>query len=84
MKPHIGSENSGERYELNKLTSLPICGFKAQLVEQRTGIAKVTGSNSNLSPDFFFRLLSNCLIRKFTAMIILYFQVLYNWVDSCA
>ena len=25
-------------YELNKLTSLPMCGFVAQLVEHRTGI----------------------------------------------
>ena len=30
---------------LNKLTSLPMCGFIAQLVEHRTGIAEVTGSN---------------------------------------
>ena len=34
-----------ERYELNKLTSLPMCGFTAQLVEHRIGIAEVTGSN---------------------------------------
>ena len=40
------------RYELNKLTSLPMCGFIAQLVEHRTGIAEVTGPNP-LSPDFF-------------------------------
>ena len=33
------------RYELNKLPSLPTCGFIAQLVEHRTGIAEVTGSN---------------------------------------
>ena len=33
------------RYELNKLTSLPMCGFIAQLVEQRTGISEVKGSN---------------------------------------
>ena len=33
------------RYELNKLISLPMCGFIAQLVEQRTGNAEVTGSN---------------------------------------
>ena len=50
------------RYEVNKLTSLPMCGFIAQLVEQRTGNADVTGS----SPDFFFfrLLLSNCLNWK--------------------
>ena len=33
------------KYELNKLTSLPTCGFIAQLVEHRTGIAEVTDSN---------------------------------------
>ena len=33
------------RYVLNKLGSLPTCGFIAQLVEHRTGIAEVTGSN---------------------------------------
>ena len=32
------------RYELNKLTSLPMCGFMARLVERHTGIAEVTGS----------------------------------------
>ena len=32
-------------YGLNKLTSLPMCGFIAQLVEHRTGITEVTGSN---------------------------------------
>ena len=34
----------GRRYELNKLTSLPMCGFIAQLVEHLTGIAEVMGS----------------------------------------
>ena len=29
----------------SQLTSLPVCGFIAQLVEHRTGIAEVTGSN---------------------------------------
>ena len=33
------------RYELNKLASPPMCGFIAQLVEHRTGIAEFTGSN---------------------------------------
>jgi len=35
------------RYELNELTSLPMCGFIAQLVEHRTGIAQVTGWKIN-------------------------------------
>ena len=33
------------RYELNKSTSLPMCGFITQLVEHCTGVAEVTGSN---------------------------------------
>ena len=41
------------RYELNKLTSLPMCGFIAQLVEHRTGIAVVTGSNPVEALIFF-------------------------------
>ena len=41
------------RYELNKLTSLPMCGFIAQLVEQRTGNAEVTGSNPVEAQIFF-------------------------------
>ena len=52
------------RYELNKLTSLPMCGFIAQLVEHRTGIAEVTGSNPVESLIFFQVLLSNCLNWK--------------------
>ena len=47
------------RYELNKLTSLPMCGFIAQLVEQRTGNAEVTGSNPVAALIFFRLLLSN-------------------------
>ena len=49
----------------NKLTSLPMCGFIAQLVEQRTSNAEVTGSNPVEALIFFFRLLlSNCLNWK--------------------
>ena len=53
------------RYELNKLTSLPMCGFIAQLVEQRTGNAEGGhGFESRWSPDFFRFLHSNCLNWK--------------------
>ena len=52
------------RYELNKLTSLPMCGFVAQLVEHRTGIAEVTGSNPVQTLIVFRLLLSNCLNWK--------------------
>ena len=41
-----------------------MCGFIAQLVEQRTGNAKVTGSNPVEALIFFRRLLSNCLNWK--------------------
>ena len=52
------------RYELNKLTSLSMCGFIAQLVEHRTGIAEVTGLNPIKALLFFRLLLSNCLNWK--------------------
>ena len=58
------------RHELNKLTSLPMCGFIAQLVEQRTGNAEVMGSNPVEALNFFFflfffrLLLSSCLNWK--------------------
>ena len=51
-------------YELNKLTSLVMCGFIAQLVEHRTGIAEVTGSNPIEALIFFRLLLSNYLNWK--------------------
>ena len=45
-----------------------MCGFIAQLVEHRTGIAEVTGLNSVEALNFFFfffsLLLSNCLNWK--------------------
>ena len=52
-----------------------MCGFTAQLVEHRTGVAEVTGSNP-VEALIFFRLLpSNCLNWKFTAMITLNFHL---------
>ena len=53
----------------SQLTTLAVCGFIAQLVEHRTGIAEVTGSNP-VEALIFFRLhYSNCLNWKFTAKI---------------
>ena len=46
------------------VTSLLMCGFIAQLVEHRTGIAEVTGSNPLEALTFFRLLLSNCLKWK--------------------
>ena len=37
-----------------------MCGFIAQLVEHRTGIPEVTGSNPVEALSFFRLLLSNC------------------------
>ena len=45
------------RYELDKLTLLPMYGFTAQLVEHRPGIAELTGSNpveALIFSGFFF------------------------------
>ena len=52
------------RNELNKLTLLPMCGFITQLVEHRTGIAEVMGSNAVEALIFFRLLLSSCLNWK--------------------
>ena len=58
----------------SQLTSLPMCGFIAQLVEHRTGIAEVTGSNLGEALIFFRLLHSNCLNWKFTAKITYHLQ----------
>ena len=45
------------RYDFNKLTSHPKCGFIARLVENRTGITEVMGSNpveALIFSGFFF------------------------------
>ena len=49
---HIISLLTGDMNS-TKLTSLPMCGFIAQLVEHRTGIAEVTGSNPAEALIFF-------------------------------
>ena len=51
-----------------------MCGFIAQLVEQRTGNAEVTGSNPVEALIFFFQA-SSFQLLKFTAMIILRFHL---------
>ena len=51
------------RYELNKLTLLPMCGFITQLVEHRTGIARVMGSNPVEALIFFFQASSFQLLK---------------------
>ena len=52
----------------SQLTSLPMCGFIAQLVEHCTGIAEVTGSNPVEALIFFQASLFQLLVipRKVT------------------
>ena len=76
------------RYELNKLTSLPMCGFIAQLVEQRTGNAEVTGLNPVKALIFFRLLLSNCLNWKIycddlSSLLLTYSKNTYSLLDCC-
>ena len=53
-----------------------MCGFIAQLVEQRTGNAEFTGSNPVEAMIFFFFFqASSFQLLKFTAMIILHFYL---------
>ena len=61
------------RHELNKLTSLPMCGFIAQLVEHRNGVAEVTGWNPVEALIFSGVFFPIAQIGKLTAMIILHF-----------
>ena len=76
------SDSSREGHdELNKLTSLPMCGFIAQLAEHRTGIRGVHGTRIPLKLwivfKFFFFPIS--YIGKFTAMIILHIHNFLCW-----
>ena len=66
------------RYELNKLTSLPMCGFTTQLVEHRTGIAEVTGHGFTFKSFLVFYLeviiaemYPECVIASWDALILL-------------
>ena len=65
------------KYELNKLTSLPMCGFIAQLVEHRTGIAEVTGSNP-VEALIFFQASSFQLLKLENLLRWSLFAFIYN------
>ena len=52
------------KYELNKLTSLPMCGFIAQLLSTALVFAEATGLNAVEALIFLRLLLSNCLDWK--------------------
>ena len=67
------------RYELNKLTPLPMCGFIAQLVEHPTGIAEVTGSNPvEALIFFFFQASSFQLLKLENSLRGSFFTFIYN------
>ena len=61
---YLISFHSSRENELNKLTSLPMYGFIAQLVEHRTGIAEVTGSNPVETLIFIFFQVSSFQLLK--------------------
>ena len=67
MQKSIITLHSSWGYELNKLTSLPMCGFIAQLLvrasHQYRGL-QGHGFESHWSPDFFRLLLFNCFNWK--------------------
>ena len=65
------------RYELNKMTSLPMCGFIAQLVEHRTGIAEVTGSNP-IEALIFFQASSFQLLKLENSLRGSFFTLIYD------
>ena len=62
--------------ELNKLASLPMCGFIAQLVEHRTGIAEVTGSNP--VETLIFQASSFQLLKLENLLRWSFFTLIYN------
>ena len=65
----------------SQLTSLPMCGFIAQLVEHRTGIAEVTGSNPVLALIFqasLFQLLKWKFTAKITYHLHIFPQFIYE------
>ena len=66
VKSDHRSKFSNWKDQFKQLTSLPMCGFIAQLVEHRTttGIAEVTGLNPVEALIFFRLLLSNIRIRS--------------------
>ena len=68
---YIISLLTGDMNSINWPSSLPMCGFIAQLVEHRTGIAEVTGSDpveALIFSGFFF---STAWNWKLTTMIFL-------------
>ena len=74
------------RYELNKLASLPMCGFIAQLVEHRTGISRRSRVQIPLKP-WFFQASSFQLLKLENLLRWSFFTLIYNrssniWIIS--
>ena len=72
---HFISLLTGDMNSIHWPRSQCVASYIAQLVEQRTSNAEVTGSNPVETLIFFSLLLSNCLNWKITAMIILHFHL---------
>ena len=74
------------RNELNKLTSLPMCGFIAQPVEHRTGISRRSRVRIPLKP-WFFQASSFQLLQLENLLRWSFFTLIYNrssniWIIS--
>ena len=65
------------RYELNKMTSLPMCGFIAKLVEHRIVIAEVTVSNP-VEALIFFQARSFQLLKLENSLRGSFFTFIYD------
>ena len=63
--------------ELNTLTTLPMCGFIAQLVEQGAGNAEVTGSNPVEGLISFFQASSFQLLKLENLLRWSFFTLIY-------
>ena len=72
------TNSAGIRANWINCVSLPMCGFIAQLVEQRTGNAEVTGSNPVEAVIFFFQASSFQLLKLDNLRRRSFFTFIYN------
>ena len=81
---YFTSFHSSREIWINKLTSLPICGFIAQLVEHCTGIRGGHGFEYHWSPDFFqassFQLLKLENLLRWSSFSFIYYRRSNIWI----
>ena len=75
----IMSFTSYNGYKLNSHLTCFQQGFIAQLVEHRTGIMELMGSNPVEASDFFLGFLCNCSTTVRSLSILLFFKVAHNF-----